>query len=308
MPFITHGKAPNFESKAFCCLLISGRWKLHHFENNRWKRIDTNFPEDATECSPTAEYDIENDKWKISFIAGGYESDRKFYLYKIDDLENPLPEKISQADVGFIFKNKIVYGGRTGELYISDGNGERSLSFKNIEYLYRVSYNANNPQELLISGQYRNGELFSWILNERAKTLYEFFADGEVAYKTALFNDKCYYAHRNADASFEDRQIVEATYIEKRELEFEAYIEITNIPSNPNNIQMAKNFANASVRFAKSGFKLADEETLTERNSICSQCEFWKASARLGLGKCLKCGCSSAKLLLASEKCTIGKW
>lgn len=30
--------------------------------------------------------------------------------------------------------------------------------------------------------------------------------------------------------------------------------------------------------------------------------------AGMGLGKCLKCGCSSAKLKLASEECPIGKW
>ena len=56
------------------------------------------------------------------------------------------------------------------------------------------------------------------------------------------------------------------------------------------------------------GFKIADDETLAKRQAICDTCQYWKASARLGMGKCLKCGCSLAKLKLASEECPIGKW
>ena len=71
---------------------------------------------------------------------------------------------------------------------------------------------------------------------------------------------------------------------------------------------MLQNFTNATFRWASAGFKIADDETLAKRQAICDTCQYWKASARLGMGKCLKCGCSLAKLKLASEKCPIEKW
>ena len=74
------------------------------------------------------------------------------------------------------------------------------------------------------------------------------------------------------------------------------------------NIELLKHFTNATIRFAKSGFKIAGIETLSARKAICDKCEFWDSTAFFGRGKCRKCGCSSAKLRLASEKCPIGKW
>lgn len=56
MPFIAYGEAPYFEPKAFCCLMLNGKWKLHHFYNGKWERVNTGLPDDATECSPTAEW------------------------------------------------------------------------------------------------------------------------------------------------------------------------------------------------------------------------------------------------------------
>lgn len=137
-----------------------GKWKLHHYENGEWKRVYTGLPEDATECSPTAE--LVGGRWRISFIAGGHESDRRFYLYKIDGIGN-VPEKVVAADVGFVFKNRIVYGGRSGGLYVVNGEHMQKLTFPDVEYFYRVSYNPDNPSEWLISGQTKSGGIFSRI-------------------------------------------------------------------------------------------------------------------------------------------------
>lgn len=196
MPFIAVGSSPEFAPKQFCCIMVNNRWKLHHFENDKWKRINTGLPKDATECSPSVEFkrsaneisaeaerpagrdgakhasQIDNGKWSLSFVAGGYESDRRFYLYRIADLENPILEKIVSADVGFVFKNRIVYGGRTGELFIAEEKNLRKLKFIGVEYLYRVSYKPDNPNELLISGQWESGELFSLVCNINVKTLF----------------------------------------------------------------------------------------------------------------------------------------
>ena len=304
MPFIARGNAPEFAPKQFCCIIINGKWKLHHFENGEWQRINTGLPEDATECSPTAE--CENGKWSLSFIAGGYESDRRFYLYRIADLENPISEKIVSADVGFVWKNRIEYGGRTGELFIAEEKNLRKLKFIGVEYLYRVSYNPDNPNELLISGQWESGELFSWVCNINAKRLFSICDGDDVAYKASFFENECYYAKRGN--SFEDRQIVKATNLIFTELNFSDYIKIEAEENSLSSLQMLQNFTKASLRFAKSGFKIADTETLANRKAICDTCPYWYAKARMGLGKCIKCGCTSAKLKLASEKCPISKW
>lgn len=183
MPFITYGAYPDFTPKAFCCIKVGGKWKLHHYDGE-WKRLETGLPEDATECSPTVEW--HNGDWRISFIAGGYEADRRFYLYQIRGLDG-VPERFSPADVGFIWKNRIVYGGRDGILYIAIGEITQKLTFANVEYLYRVSYNPDCPQELLISGQYKGGEIFTWVLNPQVKSQCSLSVDGMPAYKAAFF-------------------------------------------------------------------------------------------------------------------------
>ncbi len=307
MPFVTHSEAPNFEPKEFACIMINEKWKLHHFENGAWKRIFTWLPDDATECAPCAEFEPESGKWNLSFIAGGFENGREFYLYKIDDLDNPKPEKLSRADVGFVWKNTIVYAKRNGPINICDGEKTLSLKLTDVEYLYRISYNPNNPNELLISGQSKDGTLFSWICNPYAKTLREVFANDEVAYKMALFNGQCFYAKRNSDDA-EDRSIIEAQTFSEEVLDYNFHIsEILGVET-PTTFQMAKNLASSAVRWAQSGFALADTETLENRKTICNACEHWESEANLGLGKCQKCGCTSVKLRLASETCPIDKW
>jgi len=67
-------------------------------------------------------------------------------------------------------------------------------------------------------------------------------------------------------------------------------------------LKMLQNFTSATFHWASAGFKITDDETLAKRQAFCDTCQYWKASARLGMGKCLKCGCSLAKLKLASEK------
>ena len=293
MPFVAHGNAPDFAPKAFCCLKVGGKWKLHHYENGEWKRVYTGLPEDTTECSPTAE--LVDGRWRISFIAGGHENDRRFYLYKIDGIGN-VPEKVVSADVGFVFKNRIVYGGRI-----------QKLTFPDVEYLYRVSYNPDNPSEWLISGQTKSGGIFSRVCNVFEGSLQSLCVNGKPAYKAALFNGRCFYAERGENG-FEDRRIAEVADFTRTDLEFEKSAILETLDTLPTTFQMVGKFTKATYNWAKSGFKLADEAELARRKSICNKCNFWYPDARMGLGKCLKCGCSSAKLKLASEKCPIGKW
>lgn len=236
MPFVAHGNAPELAPKAFCCLKIGGKWKLHHNENGEWKRVYTGLPEDATECSPTAE--LVGGRWRISFIAGGHESDRRFYLYKIDGIGNVL-EKLVAADVGFVFKNRIVYGGRSGGLYIVSGERMQKLTFPDVEYLYRVSYNPDNPSEWLISGQTKSGGIFSRVCNVFAGTLQSLCVNGKPAYKAALFNGRCFYAERGENG-FEDRRIAETTDFTRSNLEFEKSAILETLDTLPTTFQWCK--------------------------------------------------------------------
>ena len=62
------------------------------------------------------------------------------------------------------------------------------------------------------------------------------------------------------------------------------------------------------AKWASSGLKMAGPETLQERYSTCLHCEFWDRDGFMGMGKCTKCGCSGAKLHMATSKCPIDKW
>lgn len=73
-------------------------------------------------------------------------------------------------------------------------------------------------------------------------------------------------------------------------------------------IDLMSNLIASLARAASAGFKVVSPEILEERLAICSQCEFWQPRARLGFGKCTKCGCTEFKHRLANEKCPIGKW
>ena len=82
--------------------------------------------------------------------------------------------------------------------------------------------------------------------------------------------------------------------------------ERSRLPSVPD---MAANLVRSAGSFARSGFALADAETLATRESVCQTCPQWDAAGMRGTGRCKKCGCSTwAKLRIANEKCPLGKW
>ena len=67
--------------------------------------------------------------------------------------------------------------------------------------------------------------------------------------------------------------------------------------------------AQASVRFARSGFAATPPDILAEREAACRACPEWDAAALNSTGRCRKCGCSTwAKLRMATERCPLGKW
>lgn len=76
----------------------------------------------------------------------------------------------------------------------------------------------------------------------------------------------------------------------------------------PGMMEMTKNVLGAARRFVDGGFAMVPDDEFKRRMELCAPCEFWNPNARMGMGKCLKCGCTSAKLRFATEKCPLNKW
>lgn len=76
----------------------------------------------------------------------------------------------------------------------------------------------------------------------------------------------------------------------------------------PGFIEMATNFVLATKRDIENGFERVSEDEYEMRLRACRNCEHWEEEARLGLGRCRKCGCTRLKHRRKSERCPIGKW
>lgn len=76
----------------------------------------------------------------------------------------------------------------------------------------------------------------------------------------------------------------------------------------PTVMKMMASLGKSAAVYAADGFTNATKQQHQERLEICNACEFWENESYFGLGKCRKCGCSGAKLWVASSKCPIGKW
>ncbi len=211
MPFAAPDPKNGFAPREFCCLAVNGKWKIHQFANGVWSRIPTGLPEDATECSPAAE--CIGGTWRMTFVAGGAETDRLFRLYHICDLDGGAPPVVLRpADVGFLQKNTLVHATRHGPLFIVKPQRTLKVSFRDAKYLYRVTYDPFCPKRLFVSGQTVSGEIFSRIYLTGNNELYGLEADGVPAYKAFFWHDRCFHAER-IGAGFEDRRIAEAEHV-----------------------------------------------------------------------------------------------
>jgi len=77
---------------------------------------------------------------------------------------------------------------------------------------------------------------------------------------------------------------------------------------SPTAVQKIFNLADAMVSWAASGFKIAPEDSYKARKAICLACDQWNGEGYFGAGACKQCGCSGAKLYLASSTCPLKKW
>lgn len=67
-------------------------------------------------------------------------------------------------------------------------------------------------------------------------------------------------------------------------------------------------FDAAVERLKKYGHPVLERHEYENRRRICDGCGFWDPDHMEGLGKCMECGCSGTKLIIAASQCPIGKW
>jgi len=78
--------------------------------------------------------------------------------------------------------------------------------------------------------------------------------------------------------------------------------------SDPPLLTKAQSLAKALTKWALSGFKVATQEDMEHRLSICESCDQWRPKSNLLLSRCKACGCSGSKLFLKTSSCPLGKW
>ncbi len=138
----------------------------------------------------------------------------------------------------------------------------------------------------------------------RLKTLPDYYAD---LVKLGEFKDGDFYISKEAIASYNKNRPVKNNTKTETKRASATSAEYVN-PSGPPMTELVTNFSKSIFAWAKAGFKVVSEEDFAKRKEICGSCEFWKGDANMGTGKCLKCGCSGAKLWLATSTCPINKW
>lgn len=226
MPYVAHG---NGEIRQVCCLMVNGLWKVHQFSNGRWQRVYTGLPEDATECSPLAAYDVVKRHWNISFIGGGYDGSPGFSLYLIEDVDSyeTTITKIISADAGFCWKDRIVYCGRSTSIFVSFADFTRKVTIKNLDYIYRVTNYPQSPNELIVSATIAN-ELTTLLINTEQPEVKTLTVHGEVPYKACLFYGTCHYAKKIGEG-YEDRRIVSSGSYEMSHVPFFDAVDIRTV-------------------------------------------------------------------------------
>lgn len=88
----------------------------------------------------------------------------------------------------------------------------------------------------------------------------------------------------------------------------------TPVETGPSWTALALQFGASMFRWVKAGMPITTWEQFKARHVKCTgdennpRCPHFSKFEGLGITKCGKCGCSSVKLFLGTEKCPVGKW
>jgi hypothetical protein len=206
----------------------SGRGDLHPLSGSRvWKlaaatgiggsiaavrALDTGFAADVCECSPAGWRDEAG--WHVTFVAGGGAcGDPRFRLYRMDgsDLRHlGAPAYVLPASAGFQHRERLVHAVTGDRVHVREPGGDREIDLPG-RFIYRVSYRADDPDVLLITGQpHAGGDVFTIEHDLRSGEQRLLECDGTPAYKPTLLGDTMLYAEKIGEG-FESRRIRRGT-------------------------------------------------------------------------------------------------
>lgn len=83
-----------------------------------------------------------------------------------------------------------------------------------------------------------------------------------------------------------------------------------NENKSPGFVDLANNLTKSLIEWQRAGRPVVTSEQWNTRLTICRGCEYWREFKETKIAKCMKCGCSSGKLLLSTSKCPLNppKW
>jgi hypothetical protein len=182
-------------------------WKLYYcIDNGEQIRLETKMTHGKTECSPTAWQD--ENGWHVSFIA--MDENDIYRLYRMDGqelvtLSQPIALRIART--GFVYQDRLVVGEIQDLVHVHDSSGDHTIELPGT-FIYRVSYRADAPDQLLISGDWigENEEPFTLEYNLQNNSQRFIECDGHGAYKCSIYGNEILFAEKWGDC-FESRRI-----------------------------------------------------------------------------------------------------
>lgn len=195
----------------------SRRWKLWvAAEGEQPRRLETGLPDELTECSPTAWHD--DTGWHVTFVAGGAPGNPLYHLYRMDgpDLDHlSKPVAIHPTRTGFVFGDRLAYADVENLIHVRQPAGDFDIELPGA-FICRVSYRADAPDKLLISGQWQTEtDVFALEYDLATGEQHLLECDGVPAYKCAILHDQVLYAQRIGE-HFEARQIRTSSILSRR--------------------------------------------------------------------------------------------
>ncbi len=197
----------------------SRRWKLWVAgEDDPPRRLETGLRAELAECAPTAWHDAAG--WHVTFIAGGAPDNPLYHLYRMDGptldaLSQPVAIQASRA--GFVLGDRLVFADPENLIYVRQPSGDFDIELLGA-FIYRVSYRADAPDKLLISGQWQTEtDVFAIEYDLATGEQHLLESDGLPAYKCTILDDQVLYAQRiGVGEHFENRRINESAVLSRR--------------------------------------------------------------------------------------------
>ena len=194
-------------------------WQLYYtVGNGEAQRLETGFEPGTIECSPTAWQDESG--WHVTFIAqqpanAGVPGVGRLYRMdgpSLDQLSKPVSLRVART--GFVYHDRIAVGEIQDVVHVHDTSGDRKIVIPGA-FLYRVSYRADAPDKLLISGDWIGETADVFCLEYDLETDEQRYieCDGHPAYKCTIFRDEVLFAER-MQGGFENRRIRRAAKTE----------------------------------------------------------------------------------------------